>query len=111
MDERFLSVLLTLSQEQFIKAAGVGTVYADEALIAHSNLAEYEALVADRKADGLQDQLVVVRVPYVLRVGDEVRIYQKMLGQTDLRDVHVSPLARPRREVRGRPRALRWLGG
>ena len=42
MDERFLSVLLALSQEQVVKLSGRGTMYADEAIVAHSNLAEYE---------------------------------------------------------------------
>lgn len=95
MDERFLAVLLTLSQEQFIKAAGLGTIYADEVIMAHSNLAEYQALVGERKAAALQDRLVVLKVPYVLRVRDEVRIYRKMLDTTELSDVHLSPLALP----------------
>ncbi len=44
MDERFLSVLLTVSQEQMIKLGGRGTMYADEAIVAHSNLAEYDSV-------------------------------------------------------------------
>ena len=45
MDERFLSILLALSQEQMIKLSGRGVMYADEAIVAHSNLAEYQSLV------------------------------------------------------------------
>jgi len=95
MDERFLGVLLVLSQEQKIKAVGFGTIYADEALIAHTNEAEYQALVANPKTEALQDRLVVIRVPYNLRVKEEVRIYRKMLGEADLHGVHLSPLALP----------------
>lgn len=94
MDERFLSVLLTLAQEQFIKISGPMTMYADEAIVAHSNLAEYDALIEDPKAAALQDRLVSVRVRYVLSVRDEVRIYEKMLGGAS-HGIGVSPLALP----------------
>src|SRR5205085_2274671 len=80
MDERFLSVLLGLSQEQTIKLAGRGIMYADEAIVAHSNLAEYGALVDEPRAAALLDRLVVVRMGYTLAVHEEVRIYEKMLG-------------------------------
>lgn len=95
MDERFLAVLLTLSQEQFIKISGPMSMYADEAIIAHSNLAEYESLIDDPKAAALQDRLVTVRVGYVLSVRDEVRIYEKLLGDAAVRRLRVSPLALP----------------
>ena len=93
MDERFLSVLLSVSQEQLIKLSGRGVMYADEALVAHSNLAEYEALVADPKSSALQDRLVVVRMGYALSVRDETRIYQKLLGKELGDGAHLSPLA------------------
>lgn len=95
MDERFLAVLLTLSQEQMIKLGGRGTMYADEAIVAHSNLAEYDAVVADPKAAALLDRLVVVRMGYALSVRDEIRIYQKMLGQAGIRVSRMSPIALP----------------
>src|SRR5207249_10803351 len=53
MDERFLAVLLTVSQEQMIKLGGRGTMYADEAIVAHSNLDEYDALVSEPRAAAL----------------------------------------------------------
>jgi serine protein kinase len=95
MDERFLAVLLALSQEQVVKLSGRGTMYADEAIIAHSNLAEYEGLVADPKAAALLDRLVVVRMGYPLAVRDEVRVYEKMIADSGLRKTQLSPLALP----------------
>jgi serine protein kinase len=92
MDERFLSVLLALSQEQMIKLSGRGVMYADEAIVAHSNLAEYESLVHEPRAAALLDRLVVVRMAYALAIGDEVRIYRKLLGPT-LEEGRLSPLA------------------
>ncbi len=95
MDERFLSVLLALSQEQVVKLSGRGTMYADEAIVAHSNLAEYSALVEDPKAAALLDRLLVVRMGYPLAIRDEVRVYEKMIGESGLRNAQLSPLALP----------------
>ena len=95
MDERFLAVLLSLSQEQIIKTNGPGTMYADESVIAQNNLAEYEELVANPRAAAMLDRLVVVTVPFVLSVRSEIRIYEKMLSGADLGRNDVSPLALP----------------
>lgn len=93
MDERFLAVLLSLSQEQIVKTSGPGTMYTDQAIIAQSNLAEYEELIDNPKAVAMADRLVVIKVPFVLSVRDEVRIYEKMLSGADLGRRDVSPLA------------------
>jgi serine protein kinase len=95
MDERFLSVLLALSQEQVVKLSGRGTMYADEAIVAHSNLAEYSALIADPKAVALLDRLVVVRMHYPLAVKDEVQVYAKMIEESGVKERRLSPLALP----------------
>lgn len=95
LDERFLAVLLVLTEEQKIKAPGFGTIYADEAILAHSNEAEYEALVSNKKTEALQDRIVVVRVPYNLRVSEETRIYEKLLREVDLQGAHLAPLSLP----------------
>ena len=93
MDERFLAVLLSLSQEQMVKTSGPGTMYSDQAIIAQSNLAEYDELIGNPKAVAMADRLVVIKVPFVLSVSDEVRIYEKMLSGADLGRRDVSPLA------------------
>ena len=93
MDERFLAVLLSLSQEQMVKTSGPGTMYSDQAIIAQSNLAEYEELIENPKAVAMADRLVVIKVPFVMSVRDEVRIYEKMLAGADLGRRDVSPLA------------------
>jgi serine protein kinase len=95
LDERFLAVLLVLTEEHKIKAPGSGTIYADEAIIAHSNEAEYESMVSDKKTEGLQDRIMVVRIPYNLRVSEETRIYKKLLAKVDLKGTHIAPLSLP----------------
>jgi serine protein kinase len=41
--------------------------------------------------EALHDRIIVVKVPYNLNFKDEVRIYEKLIGQTKLKDVHISP--------------------
>jgi serine protein kinase len=45
VDERFLYVLLTLTQEQSIKTGRFPMIYADEVVISHTNEHEYNAFV------------------------------------------------------------------
>ncbi len=90
-DEKFLYVLLTLSQEQNIKTGRFAMIYADEVVVSHTNENEYKSFVGNRKSEALQDRIILVKVPYNLRVTDEVRIYEKLLKQSALKDVHIAP--------------------
>ena len=92
VDEKFLYSLLTLSQEQSIKTGRFAMIYADEAILSHSNENEYIAFAGNRKSEALQDRIILVRVPYNLRVSQEERIYDKLLHQSEaLRNVHLAP--------------------
>ena len=90
-DEKFLYVLLTLSQEQNIKTGRFSMIYADEVVVSHTNENEYASFVGNRKSEALQDRIILVKVPYNLRVSDEVKIYEKLLRQSALKDVHIAP--------------------
>ncbi len=91
VDEKFLYVLLTLSQEQNIKTGRFSMIYADEVVVSHTNENEYQSFVGNKKSEALQDRIILVKVPYNLRVSDEVKIYEKLLGQSALKDVHIAP--------------------
>jgi serine protein kinase len=92
VDEKFLYSLLTLSQEQSIKTGRFAMIYADEVILSHSNENEYIAFAGNRKSEALQDRIILVRVPYNLRVSQEERIYDKLLRQSEaLRKVHLAP--------------------
>ena len=92
VDEKFLYSLLTLSQEQSIKTGRFAMIYADEVILSHSNENEYIAFAGNRKSEALQDRIILVRVPYNLRVSQEERIYDKLLRQSEaLRNVHLAP--------------------
>jgi serine protein kinase len=90
-DEKFLYSLLTLSQEQNIKTGRFSMIYADEVIVSHTNESEYAAFVANKRSEALQDRIIVIRVPYNLRVEEEIKIYRKLLGESALKDVHLAP--------------------
>jgi len=91
-DEKFLYSLLTLSQEQNIKTGRFAMIYADEVIMSHTNENEYNAFVGNRKSEALQDRIIMIRVPYNLKVSQEERIYDKLLKQSEaLRNIHIAP--------------------
>jgi serine protein kinase len=92
VDEKFLYNLLTLSQEQNIKTGRFAMIYADEVIVSHTNENEYISFAGNRKNEALQDRIILVKVPYNLRVSQEEKIYEKLLKQSDvLRNVHLAP--------------------
>ncbi len=90
-DEKFLYGLLTLSQEQNIKTGRFAMIYADEVIVSHTNETEYLHFIENKKNEALRDRMILVRVPYNLKVHDEMRIYQKLIGESALRGVHLAP--------------------
>ena len=91
-EPELLVLLLGLAQEQVIKMGRFGSVYADEAIIAHSNQADFEAFAADPRTEALRDRIITIKIPYNLRVSDELRIYRKLLPGTGPAEPHMAPL-------------------
>jgi len=62
-------------------------------VIAHTNETEYRTFVGNKRNEALQSRMIVMPIPYNLRVSDEVNIYAKLVKQSDLREVHIAPHA------------------
>jgi len=92
-DEKFLYHLLSLSQEGNFKAGRFALISADEMVIAHSNETEYRSFISNKKNEALHSRILVMPIPYNLRVTDEVKIYEKLIGQSDLEEIHIAPFA------------------
>ncbi len=90
-DEKFLYGLLTLSQEQNIKTGRFAMIYADEVIVSHTNETEYLRFVENKKNEALRDRMILVRIPYNLKVHDEMRIYEKLIGESALSNMHLAP--------------------
>lgn len=90
-DEKFLWHLLSLTQEGNFKAGRFALISADELIVAHTNEAEYRSFIANKKNEALHSRMIVMPVPYNLKVSQEERIYEKMIRESDIRDVHIAP--------------------
>ncbi|MHB1405993.1 MAG: PrkA family serine protein kinase [Desulfitobacteriaceae bacterium] len=90
-DEKFLWNLLSLSQEGNFKAGRFALISADELVVAHTNESEYRAFIANKKNEALQSRIIVLPIPYNLKVSEEVKIYDKLIKQSDMQKVHLAP--------------------
>lgn len=92
-DEKFLWNLLSLTQEGNFKAGRFALISADELIVAHTNESEYKSFIANKKNEALQSRMIVMPVPYNLRVSEEEKIYAKLIGQSDMKHIHIAPHA------------------
>lgn len=90
-DEKFLWHLLSLTQEGNFKAGRFALISADELIVAHTNEAEYRSFISNKKNEALHSRIIVMPVPYNLKVSEEERIYAKMIRESDVSDVHIAP--------------------
>ena len=87
----YLHCMITATQEKVIPAPGRhGLVYVDTVIVAHSNEAEWQKFKADHTNEAILDRIVVIKVPYNLRLSEEVKIYQKIIRHSDFH-AHVAP--------------------
>ncbi|MBS4177579.1 PrkA family serine protein kinase [Lederbergia citrea] len=90
-DEKFLWHLLSLTQEGNFKAGRFALISADELVVAHTNETEYRSFIANKKNEALHSRIIVMPVPYNLKVSQEERIYEKMIRESDVANVHIAP--------------------
>ncbi|KGR87013.1 PrkA family serine protein kinase [Lysinibacillus odysseyi] len=93
LDEKFLWHLLSLTQEGNFKAGRFALISADELIVAHTNETEYRSFISNKKNEALHSRIIVMPIPYNLKVSQEERIYKKMIRDSDMADVHIAPHA------------------
>ncbi|WP_018112105.1 PrkA family serine protein kinase [Thermus igniterrae] len=89
LDVAFLYDLLTASQEHKIKSKKFAQTDIDEIVLGHTNEPEYRKLQANEYMEALRDRTIKIDVPYILRVSDEVKIYQRDFAK--VRGKHIAP--------------------
>jgi serine protein kinase len=79
-ETEYLHAMITATQEKQIPAPGRhGMIYVDTCIVAHSNEAEWQRFKSDHTNEAILDRIVVVKVPYNLRLSEEVKIYRKII--------------------------------
>jgi serine protein kinase len=82
-ETEYLHAMITATQEKSIPAPGRhGMIYVDTCIIAHSNEAEWKRFKSDHTNEAILDRIVTVKVPYNMRLSEEVKIYKKIIRQS-----------------------------
>lgn len=89
---KMLHPLLTATQEgNYNGTESFGAMPYQGVILAHSNLAEWETFRNDKKNEAFIDRVYLVKVPYCLRLDEEIKIYRKLIENSDLRNSICAP--------------------
>ena len=91
LDVAFLYDLLGASQEHKIKPKKFAQTDIDEVIIGHTNEPEYRRLQNNEFMEALRDRTVKIDVPYVTRLDDEIKIYEKDYNSEKVTGKHIAP--------------------
>ncbi len=89
---KVLHPLLTATQEgNYMGTEGLSALPFDGVILAHSNESEWLSFKNNKNNEAFLDRVYIVKVPYCLRTSEEVKIYQKLLANSSLKDAPCAP--------------------
>jgi serine protein kinase len=91
LDVAFLYDLLGASQEHKVKPKKFAQTDIDEVILGHTNEPEYRRLQNNEFMEALRDRTVKIDIPYVTRLADEIKIYEKDYNTEKVKGKHIAP--------------------
>ncbi|WP_303290889.1 PrkA family serine protein kinase [Marinobacter sp. SS5-14b] len=89
---KVLHPLLTATQEgNYNTTEGMGSVPFDGVILAHSNESEWQTFRNNKHNEAFLDRVYIVKVPYCVRVSEEIEIYRKLLKNSSLSGAPCAP--------------------
>jgi len=89
---KVLHPLLTATQEgNYNGTEGMGALPFRGIILAHSNESEWLSFKNNKNNEAFLDRVYIVKVPYCLRVSEEVKIYRKLLKNSSLASAPCAP--------------------
>ncbi|WP_372768780.1 PrkA family serine protein kinase [Pseudoalteromonas sp.] len=89
---KVLHPLLTATQEgNYNGTEGLSALPFNGMILAHSNESEWKTFKGNKNNEAFLDRVYIVKVPYCLRVSEEIKIYDKLLQHSELNDVPCAP--------------------
>lgn len=89
---KMLHPLLTATQEgNYNGTEALSSIPFNGIVLAHSNEAEWMAFKNNKQNEAFIDRISIVKVPYCLRVTEEIKIYEKLLANSSLCDAVCAP--------------------
>jgi len=82
---KVLHPLLTATQEgNYNGTESIGGIPFEGMVLAHSNESEWQTFKTNKNNEAFIDRVYIVKVPYCLRITEEVEIYRKLLQNSSL---------------------------
>jgi serine protein kinase len=91
LDVAFLYDLLSATQEHKIKPKKFAQTDIDEVILGHTNEAEYKKLLSNEFMEALRDRTVKIDIPYITRLTEEIRIYERDFNNKRIKGKHIAP--------------------
>ncbi len=89
---KVLHPLLTATQEgNYNGTEGLGAIPFDGVVLAHSNESEWQTFKNNKNNEAFLDRVYIVKVPYCVRISEEVHIYEKLLQNSSLNEAPCAP--------------------
>ena len=89
---KMLHPLLTATQEgNYVGSENIGAIPYTGIILAHSNESEWKSFKNNKTNEAFIDRIYVIKVPYCLRMTEEVQIYEKLLENSELANAPCAP--------------------
>jgi len=89
---KMLHPLLTATQEgNYVGSENIGAIPFTGIILAHSNESEWRAFKNNKTNEAFIDRIYVIKVPYALRVTEEMHIYEKLVRGSELAGAPLAP--------------------
>jgi serine protein kinase len=89
---KMLHPLLTATQEgNYVGTENIGAIPFNGIIMAHSNEAEWQTFKNNKNNEAFIDRIFVIKVPYCLRVNEELKIYEKLIRGSELAEAPCAP--------------------
>ena len=89
---KVLHPLLTATQEgNYNGTESIGAIPFNGVILAHSNESEWQTFKNDRNNEAFIDRVSIIKVPYCLRLSEEIKIYQKLMQNSSLSKAPCAP--------------------
>ncbi len=91
LDVAFLYDLLGATQEHKIKPKKFPQTDIDEVIIGHTNEPEFKKLESNEFMEALRDRTIKIDIPYITKLSEEIKIYEKEFNAIRIRGKHIAP--------------------
>jgi len=89
---KVLHPLLTATQEgNYNGTEAIGGIPFDGIVLAHSNESEWKNFRNNKNNEAFIDRVYIVKVPYCMRVSEEIKIYEKLIETSSLTQAPCAP--------------------